>query len=151
IEVAVLRLPGLSNFTDFGALTRVPGVGVRYVSGPEQLHRPDLIVLPGTRTTVRALDWLPSTGLADQVQRLAHAQGGPYVLGICGGFQMLGRSIADPEGVETEATRTEGLGCLEIDTLFEPRKTLGRVTADVIAPGSLGHGAAVVGYEVHQG
>jgi adenosylcobyric acid synthase len=151
IEVAVLRLPGLSNFTDFAALARMPGVAVRYLSEPGQLHRPDLIVLPGTRTTVRALTWLRSTGLADQVQQFARTPGGPYVLGICGGFQMLGRTIADPEGVESDMARTEGLGWLDVDTYFEPRKTLGRVTADVIAPGSLGYGAPVVGYEIHQG
>jgi adenosylcobyric acid synthase len=151
IEVAVLRLPGLSNFTDFAALARVPGVAVRYVNEPAKLHRPDLIVLPGTRTTVRALAWLHSTGLAEQVRRLACSREGPHVLGICGGYQMLGRTIADPEGIESELARTEGLGLLDIDTLFEPRKTLGRVTAEVIAPGSLGYGATVVGYEIHQG
>src|SRR5262249_5206095 len=151
VEVAVLRLPGLSNFTHFAALARAPGVAVRYVSEPGQLRRPDLIVLPGTRTTVRALGWLRSTGLAEQVRQLARAPGGPFVLGVCGGLQMLGRTIADPEGVESDLERTEGLGWLDIDTRFEPCKTLGRVTAEVIAPGSLGHGAPLVGYEIHQG
>jgi adenosylcobyric acid synthase len=151
VEVAVLRLPGLSNFTDFAALARVPGVAVRYISEPGQLHRPDLVILPGTRTTVRALAWFRSTGLAEQVQRLVRAPGGPHLLGICGGFQMLGRTIADPEGVESETARTEGLGWLEVDTVFESRKTLGRVTGDVIGHGSLGHGARIIGYEIHQG
>jgi adenosylcobyric acid synthase len=151
VDVAVLRLPGISNFTDFAALARVPGVGVRYVSDPAGLHRPDLVVLPGTRTTARALEWLRAVGLADEVRRLARDPAGPYVLGLCGGFQILGRAITDPDGVESAAGRVEGLGLLDVETRFEPRKTLCRVTAEVVAPGSLCHGAPVVGYEVHQG
>src|SRR5262249_26340101 len=80
IDVAVLRLPGLSNFTDFAALARAPGMAVRYVSAPDQLHRPDLVVLPGTRTTVAALRWLRSTGLAPALCRLAAAPEGPHLL-----------------------------------------------------------------------
>jgi adenosylcobyric acid synthase len=151
IEVAVLRLPGLSNFTDFAALARAPGVAVRYVSEPAQLHAPDLVVLPGTRTTVRSLDWLHSRGLAAELVRLAGLPNGPIILGLCGGLQLLGRSIRDPHGVETASPHVEGLGLLEIDTHFEPRKTLHRVHAEVITPGSLCHGQPAVGYEVHQG
>jgi adenosylcobyric acid synthase len=151
VDVVVLRLPGLSNFTDFAALARAPGVAVRYVGVPEQLHRPDLVVLPGTRTTVRALAWLRATGLADACVRQAAAPEGPYLLGLCGGFQLLGRTIADPHGVEAAVAAEEGLGLLDVDTEFQPRKTLARVEAEVIAPGSLGHGCPAVGYEVHQG
>jgi adenosylcobyric acid synthase len=151
VEVAVLRLPGLSNFTDFAALARAPGLAVRYVSSVEQLHRPDLVVLPGTRTTVRALAWLRATGLADACVRLATTPDGPYLLGLCGGLQLLGRTIADPHGVEAAGPIVEGLGLLDVDTEFQPRKTLCRVEAEVIAAGSLGHGCPAVGYEVHQG
>ncbi len=151
IDVAVLRLPGISNFTDFAALARAPGVAVRYVSEPGQLHRPDLLVLPGTRTTVQALAWLRSSGLADGVRRLAAGPHGPYVLGLCGGYQLLGRTIDDPEGVEAAGPRQEALGLLDIDTRFEPRKTLYRVEAEAVAPAGLCHGSPVVGYEVHQG
>jgi adenosylcobyric acid synthase len=151
VDVVVLRLPGLSNFTDFAALARVPGVVVRYVSEPGQLHHPDLVVLPGTRTTVRALAWLRASGLVEELERRIAEPAGPYVLGLCGGFQMLGRTIDDPHGVEAEAGCVPGLGWLEIDTHFEPRKTLGRVIAEVTAPGSLCAGCPVVGYEVHQG
>jgi adenosylcobyric acid synthase len=151
VDVVVLRLPGLSNFTDFAALARAPGVAVRYASAPEQLHRPDLVILPGTRTTVRALAWLRATGLAEACVGLAAAADGPYLLGLCGGFQLLGRTIADPHGVEAVGPAVEGLGLLEVDTEFQPRKTLSRVEAEVIAPGSLGHGCPAVGYEVHQG
>jgi adenosylcobyric acid synthase len=151
VDVAVLRLPGLSNFTDFAALGRAPGVSVRYVSDPAELHRPDLVILPGTRTTVRALEWLRAVGLAGMLEQAASRPGGPYLLGLCGGLQMLGRTISDPERVESEAGSVEGLGLLDVDTCFEPRKTLCRVTAEVRAPGGLCDGAPVVGYEVHQG
>jgi adenosylcobyric acid synthase len=151
VDVAVLRLPGLSNFTDFAPLARVPGVAVRYVTTPEQLHRPDLIVLPGTRTTLRALDWLRSTGLADALQHHADEPVGPYVLGLCGGLQLLGQTVADPEGVEERTAQVEGVGLLPVDTRFEPRKTLFRVEAVAVARGSLCEGCRVVGYEVHQG
>src|SRR5437588_6225400 len=110
VDVAVLRLPGLSNFTDLAALARVPGVAVRYITEPGQLHRPDLVVLPGTRTTVRALDWLHSTGLAESLRRLAAAADGPYILGLCGGYQLLGQTIEDPHGVEAAGPTREALG-----------------------------------------
>jgi adenosylcobyric acid synthase len=151
LDVAVLRLPGISNFTDFAALARAPGVAVRYVSEPSQLLRPDLVVLPGTRTTVRALDWLRGGGLAEAVRTLVSRCDGPYVLGVCGGLQLLGRTVADPHGVESACARAEGLGLLEIDTAFAPRKTLHRVEAAVTAAGSLCADCPVVGYEVHQG
>jgi adenosylcobyric acid synthase len=151
IDVAVLRLPGLSNFTDLAALARAPGVAVRYVTEPGQLHRPDLVVLPGTRTTVQALTWLRAVGFAAALDDLVRDPAGPLVLGLCGGFQLLGRTIDDPHAVESSAGRVEALGWLDVDTRFEPRKTLCRVTAAVTAPGSPGHGCPVVGYEVHQG
>jgi adenosylcobyric acid synthase len=151
VDVAVLRLPGLSNFTDFAALARAPGVAVRYVSDAGQLRRPDLLVVPGTRTTVRALRWLRSTGLATALQRCAADPQGPYVLGLCGGLQLLGQSVADPDGVESRTPRIEALGLLDVDTCFRPGKMLCRVRAEVIAPGSLCPGCPIVGYEIHQG
>jgi adenosylcobyric acid synthase len=151
VDVAVLRLPGLSNFTDFAALARVPGLSLRYVSDPAQLHDPDLIVLPGTRTTLRSLAWLRSTGLAAALRDHAGRPNGPYILGVCGGLQLLGRTVADPEGMEEQPGREEGLGLLPLDTVFGPRKVLFRVEAEVIGPDSLCAGCPVVGYEVHQG
>jgi adenosylcobyric acid synthase len=151
VDVAVLRLPGISNFTDFAALNRAPGVGVRFVSAAEDLHRPDLLILPGTRTTVQALNWLRATGLTDAVCRLAAAERGPLILGLCGGYQILGRSIHDPGHVESTVGQVEGLELLDVDTVFERHKTLTRVEAAVAAPHLLGHGCPAVGYEVHQG
>jgi adenosylcobyric acid synthase len=151
IEIAVLRLPGISNFTDLASLARAPGVSVRFIREPAQLHCPDLVILPGTRTTVRALDWLRSSGLAAALLRFAEDAQGPYLLGLCGGLQLLGRTIHDPDGIESNCPTVAGLGLLEIDTHFGPRKTLHRVRAEVVAPGSLAHGSPVVGYEIHQG
>jgi adenosylcobyric acid synthase len=151
IDVAVVRLPGISNFTDFAALARAPAVAVRYVSAAGQLGRPDLLILPGTRTTVRALDWLRATGMADAILKLAAAADGPLLLGLCGGYQMLGRSVHDPEHVESSEESARGLGLLDVDTRFERCKTLRRIEAEVMSPGLLGAGSSVVGYEVHQG
>jgi adenosylcobyric acid synthase len=151
IDVVVLRLPGLSNFTDFAALARAPGVAVRYVSAAAQLRQPDLVILPGTRTTVRALQWMRSVGLTEAVSRLAGAPEGPYVLGLCGGLQILGQTIHDPENIESSCPRADGLGLLDLDTSFDARKVLGRVQGEVAAAGALGYGCPVVGYEIHQG
>ncbi|MBL8798636.1 MAG: cobyric acid synthase [Planctomycetia bacterium] len=151
IDIAILRLPGLSNFTDFAALGRLPGVTLRYVGATAELARPDLIVLPGTRTTVRALDWLRSTGLSHLLSRQAAERTGPYILGVCGGCQLLGHTIHDAYGVESKTRRAEGLGLLDLDTHFQPTKSLFRVTAEVSAAGSLCHGSTLIGYEVHQG
>jgi adenosylcobyric acid synthase len=151
VEAAVVRLPGISNFTDFAALARVPHLAIRYINEPSQLQDPDLIVFPGTRTTLRALAWLKASGLADAIAGKAAQPAGPFVLGLCGGFQLLGRVIDDPEGVESSGGRVKALGLLDINTRFKAQKILFRVEGEVIAPDSLGFGCPVVGYEVHQG
>jgi adenosylcobyric acid synthase len=109
------------------------------------------VILPGTRTTFRALDWLRATGLAALIHRFALAPSGPYILGICGGCQLLGHSLHDPEGVESTAAHAEGFGLLDIDTHFRQCKTLCRVEALATASGSLGEQCPAIGYEVHQG
>jgi adenosylcobyric acid synthase len=149
IDIAVMRLPGISNFTDLASLTRAPGVAVRYVSEPHQLGRPDLIVLPGTRTTARALSWLQASGLADVLCDQARDAHGPYIVGLCGGYQLLGHWIEDPDGVEEKLPRTPALGLLDVTTRFESRKTLCRVQGEVLS--GLSVGQSVIGYEVHQG
>ena len=151
VDVAILRLPGLSNFTDFAALARVPGLSVRYVSEVSQLHHADLIVLPGTRTTLRALEWLRARRFDGALNHLAADPEGPYILGLCGGYQLLGQEIEDPDRVEAEETRATALGLLDVHTLFKADKALYRVEAEVIGATSLGHGCPIVGYEVHQG
>ncbi len=140
LRVSVARVPRLSNFTDLDALAAEPGVLVRYATRPEELADADLVVLPGTRSTVADLRWLRESGLADAVTRRA-AEGRP-VLGICGGHQMLARSITDD--VESRAGAVPGLGLLPTDVVFAPAKTLGR-------PEGTAYGRPVRGYEIHHG
>ena len=118
LRVAVVRLPRISNATDAEALACEPGVAVRYVTEPSRLADVDLVVLPGSKATVSDLGWLRRTGLATAVA--AHARAGRPVLGICGGYQMLGRHIADPQGVEGDSA--EGLGLLDLEIEFDRRQ-----------------------------
>jgi adenosylcobyric acid synthase len=122
LRVAVAAVPLMSNFTDVDALAAEPGVVVRFVDRPEEIADADLVVLPGTRGTVRALEWLRARGLAAAVRRRA-AEGRP-VLGVCGGFQMLGTWIEDD--VESRAGTVEGLGLLPVRFRFAAEKTLAR-------------------------
>jgi adenosylcobyric acid synthase len=131
IDIAVIRFPHMANFDDFDPLRRERGVGVRFVDRFEQLGKPDLIVLPGTKTTVADLEWLRARGFDRALTR------DTPVLGICGGYQMLGREIRDPLHVESSAECVAGLGLLPVVTTFEAVKTTKRV------PGG--------GYEIHNG
>jgi adenosylcobyric acid synthase len=122
-KVAVVRLPRISNFTDVDALGLEPGLDVVFVSDPARLADADLVVLPGTRSTIADLAWLRSRGLDRAIR--AHAASGRPVLGICGGCQMLGRTISDPEGVEGPAGAVvDGLGLLDLTTDFGSEKVL---------------------------
>ena len=152
IDVAVIRLPRIANFDDFEPLAREPGVRVRFVRGPGDLGAPDLIVLPGSKSTVADLGWLRATGLADAIVRAA-ADGRP-VLGICGGFQMLGTAIHDPRAVESPVATTAGLGLLPANTTFAERKLTVRVRARVLSgagPFAEAAGTVVPAYEIHAG
>jgi adenosylcobyric acid synthase len=140
LRVAVVRLPRISNGTDAEALACEPGVSVRFVTDPSRLADADLVVLPGSKATVADLEWLRHSGLADAVGR--HARSGKPVLGICGGFQMLGSKITD--AVESGAGTVEGLGLLDIDVEFRPEKTLQRPTGTAFQ-------AVATGYEIHHG
>ena len=134
-RVAVVRLPRISNFTDVDALGLEPDLDVVFASSPRAVADADLVVLPGTRSTISDLAWLRERGLDRAL--LAHAAAGRPVLGICGGCQMLGRTIADPHGVEGPARTVAGLGLLDLTTEFTPEKVLRR------------HEPA--GYEIHHG
>ena len=141
LRVAVIRLPRISNFTDIDALAAEPNVSVRFTTAPVDVADADLVVLPGTRATVADLEWLRERGLADALT--ARAAKGRPVLGICGGYQMLGTTITDD--VESGRGSVAGLGVLPVRTAFATDKTLGRpagVTAD---------GMAVLAYEIHHG
>ena len=145
IDIAVIRLPHISNFTDFSPLEEHPALGVRYVSEASQLGRPDLIILPGTKSTIPDLLWLRETGLADTVKARA---GEIPILGVCGGYQMLGRTLRDPAGIEMGG-ELPGLGLLPVDTVFTAEKVRTRRRA-VCTAGPLA-GAELSGYEIHMG
>ena len=138
----MVRLPRISNFTDVDALGLEPELDVVFTSHPAALADADLVVLPGTRATIADLAWLRSRGLDRAV--LDHAEAGKPVLGICGGFQMLGRAIRDPDGVEGQAVAVEGLGLLDVETNFVADKTLR-------LPEGRWHDAPATGYEIHHG
>jgi adenosylcobyric acid synthase len=143
LRVVVIRMPRISNFTDVDALGLEPGVDVVFAGRPQDLTGADVIVLPGTRATIADLAWLRSRGLDRAI--LAHAAAGRPVLGICGGFQMLGHTVADPEGVEGEAGASlDGLGLLDVTTTFRSDKVLRLPTGSAL-------GTQVSGYEIHHG
>jgi adenosylcobyric acid synthase len=153
VDIAVIALPHIANFDDFDPLKREPGVGLRYVRRLEELGAPDLVIVPGTKTTVADLRHLRESGLADALVGLAAS--GTALLGICGGFQMLGRSILDPSGVESTSRETEGLRLLPVTTVFQAAKETRLVTGRALASprGLFEHaeGMAVSGYEIHMG
>ncbi len=143
MRVSVVRLPRISNFTDVDALGLEPHVDVAFASDPRALSDADLVVLPGTRATLDDLAWLRERGLDRAV--VEHARSGRPVLGICGGFQMLGRTVRDPDGVEGRAgAEVEGLGLLDADTVFGADKVLRLPTGSAL-------GVPAHGYEIHHG
>ncbi|MFT4010567.1 MAG: cobyric acid synthase [Nocardioidaceae bacterium] len=142
-RVVVVRLPRISNFTDVDALGLEPDLDVVFASDPRDLGDADLVVLPGTRSTISDLAWLRARGLDDAIRD--HVRRGKPLLGICGGFQMLGHAIADPAGVEgAVGVEVEGLGLLDVRTDFVAEKTLRLPHGEAL-------GAPARGYEIHHG
>ena len=152
LEIVVARLSRIANFDDFDLLAAEPAVRLRYVDAPQQVRTPDLIILPGSKSTVTDLQALRASGLADRITALA--QSGTPVLGICAGYQMLGERILDPLGVESAAMEMVGLGLLPAITTFLPEKYTRRVQARSASPiGCFGRltETVVPGYEIHMG
>lgn len=151
VDIAVIRVPRISNFTDFNIFESFEGVSLRYVKSPAELKKPDMIILPGTKNTMGDLKWLRESGMEAAILHLVDE--GAVVFGVCGGYQMLGRSISDPGGVE-EGGDLRGMGLLPMDTVFEAEKTRTRVTgkfADVSGVLSCLSGINIEGYEIHMG
>lgn len=151
LDIAVVRLPHISNFTDLDTLAALPEVRVRYVSHAEELGRPDLVVLPGTKATLGDLAWMGEHGLDAALRQ--HAVAGGLVLGICGGYQMLGLEIHDPLGVEGGG-RQEGLGLLPVRTTFTQEKTLcssAGATLQLAGPFADLSNLDIAGYQIHMG
>lgn len=151
LEIAVIRLPHISNFTDFAALEATPGVGVRYVRRAEELLSPDMVILPGTKNTMDDLLWLRKSGMEEKIKSLHRAN--VPVFGICGGYQMLGREIRDEANVEGGGT-VSGMGLLPTRTSFSDKKHRMQTRGTVLAvEGTLStlSGIPVSGYEIHMG
>jgi adenosylcobyric acid synthase len=145
IRIAVPRIPHISNFDDFDPLAAEPDVSLEFIAPGKPLPGDaDLIILPGSKTTLADLAALRAQGW--DIDLAAHVRRGGAVLGICGGYQMLGRRVADPNGIEGTPGRADGLGFLDVETVLTERKTLGRFAGTDIA-----HNAAVRGYEMHMG
>ena len=153
IDIAVIKLPRISNFTDVSPLERFPNVSVRYIERPDDLKEPDLILIPGTKSTIADLLWLRQSGLEAAILH-CHDRGA-IVVGICGGFQMLGATVSDPDQVEAAGiTQVKGMGLLPMDTVFRgdkvQRQTEG-VLPTVAGPLHSLSGLGYKGYEIHMG
>lgn len=146
LTIAVIRLPRISNFTDFDPLEAEPSVNVKYISPKQSLGYPDAVILPGSKTTIADLLLLQQTGMAKELQDYVGAGG--TVLGICGGYQMLGQVLADPEGIEGMEGRYDGLGLLPTKTLITPQKIARQRQVTSNKPQV---GLPILGYEIHQG
>ncbi|MDT8445514.1 MAG: cobyric acid synthase [bacterium] len=142
--VAVIRYPRISNFTDFEPLAEVPGLACHFLSGPRNLSPYGLVILPGSKSSLADLDWLRQSGWLEPLE--AYRKAGGKVLGICGGYQMLGQKLEDPEALESPGGgEREGLGLIPMTTSFGREKRLTRTA------GTSPLGTAFEGYEIHQG
>jgi len=150
VRVRVIRLPRMSNFTDFDSIKACPGFDCDYAEQPSGLADADLIVIPGTKSTISDLRFLWSSGMAAEIIRMS--QGGTPVIGICGGYQMLGGKIHDPHGIDSSAGSVKALGLIDIETVFDNEKETRQAAGEVRgASALLPKGAEVTGYEIHMG
>ena len=153
VDIAVIRLPRISNFTDFDVFSQSEFMAVRYVSHPAQFGTPDMVIIPGTKSTMADLLWMRQNGLEAMILKAARA--GTIVFGICGGYQMLGQSVRDEWGMESLGQKEiRGMGLLPIETSFCPEKTRTNVKGRIGKTGgrlAALEGAAFSGYEIHMG
>lgn len=152
IDIAVIRLPHLANFDDFDPLGDEHGVNVRFVEDANQFGNPDLIIIPGSKTTMTDLDWLREQGLATRV--IAARKADTPVIGICAGYQMLGRELLDPDGIESPRPSAPGLGLLPVTTMFLGDKATHQVAGRVVDGHGIlsgSEGAPLTAYEIHMG
>jgi adenosylcobyric acid synthase len=149
IDIAVVRLRRISNFTDFNALALEEGVGLRYVSSVAELGQPDAIILPGSKNTLEDLEALRRAGLDEAIVRYANAGG--TVFGVCGGYQMLGRMLHDPEKTESALGSVPGLGLIDMEVEFEREKITSQVQARIEGAWFGADNISLEGYEIHMG
>jgi adenosylcobyric acid synthase len=153
LDIAVIKLPHISNFDDFDPFSLESGVCLRYIEEPEDLGYPDILIVPGTKATLADLTWLKTKGLDNGIRWLATL--GTSIVGICGGYQMLGQSIEDPDGVENTTGFSQGLGLLPVHTILKPGKVVmpqkGKIALSGLGPLATCAGLDVSGYEIHCG
>lgn len=154
IDVAAIRLPHVSNFTDIDALSMEEDVSVRFVEKKEEFGNPDLVIILGSKNTIEDLNYIREEGLEQRIKE--HAQNGKLLIGICGGYQILGKTLKDPLRTESSIEETEGMNLLDIDTIFEEEKITTRVRAKSLNmknDNSIFHSfnGEVYGYEIHMG
>ncbi len=146
LNINVIYLPHISNFTDFDALEKEPDVRLEYIGRGQDLDRPDVLIIPGTKNTIADLNYLRESGLAERILATVKDRPETVLIGICGGYQMLGQRISDPDRTESWEKEIAGLGLLPITTNFEKEKILSQVKAKEIISG-----LGVSGYEIHHG
>ena len=152
VNAAIVRLPHISNFTDFNLLAGEPGVAVSYAARASEIRGADIVILPGTKNTIEDLNWLKQRGIADEIVR--HARRGGLVFGVCGGYQMLGQALRDPEHTESRIPEMAGLGLLDFSVTFHAEKTTVQASGPIRAEsGWLAalNGVLLDGYEIHSG
>nr|WP_312291141.1 cobyric acid synthase [Clostridium chromiireducens] len=152
LDIVVIRLLHMSNFTDFNVLERIPGVTVRYVSKRSELKNPNLIIIPGTKNTIEDLRYIKENKLFDKIIELKEK--GTLVFGICGGYQMLGTLVLDKLGVEGNISQEDGFGFLDIKTRFNESKITKQTKASILCDLKLIRsieGSTITGYEIHNG
>ncbi|GAX59548.1 cobyric acid synthase CobQ [Candidatus Scalindua japonica] len=154
IDIVVIRLPRISNFTDFDIFKREKDIRVRFIDKAQSIGNPDLIILPGTKNTISDLKFIKDNGIADAIIELEKK--GTMVIGICGGYQMLGKVIRDPENAESKTSETGGLGLIDVSTLFKLQKNTYQVKARLYDNGpyilkNLNTEKELKGYEIHMG
>ncbi|MEI6102208.1 MAG: cobyric acid synthase, partial [Eubacteriales bacterium] len=153
VKIGIVRLPYMSNFTDFNMLYNESGVGIQYITNPAQIADKDLLIIPGSKNTIGDLRFIQKNGLGAEIIRYANEGG--MLMGICGGYQMLGKRINDPDGSETDAGKAQGLGLLDFDVTLQKEKVTAQ-SKGKIAFGGQGffnnlNGCCVEGYEIHMG
>jgi adenosylcobyric acid synthase len=149
VRIGVIRLPHISNYTDFDSLEQEPSVNLTYFNAPEQVFEMDLVILPGSKNTLNDLHYLHNQGLAEAITAF-YARGGT-VVGICGGYQMLGQKVLDPMGVESDLEEVAGLGLLEMETELLGDKVTTQVKGRLLWQELAGPDPEIRGYEIHMG
>jgi adenosylcobyric acid synthase len=144
IDIAVIQLPRISNSTDLNALEIEEDVSIRVITSVNEFKNPDLLIIPGSKNTIEDLNHLKKSGIFDKIKKYSETG---RIIGICGGYQILGNSITDKHSVETETLTIDGLGLLDIETVFETKKVTKRVEADLISNSNV----SIYGYEIHMG